>query len=132
MDELSDQGVIRCSSLIYGELVAGVQDDLAQWIRDRRYSGLVVEPDVEVQSALTEIADYVAQNFPPNRAAEFLREADPWVIAHASVTDGIVVTQEAQVPPNSTRVKIPNICEQFGVPWINMYQMLRELRISLG
>ena len=120
------------SSLVYDELVAGVQDDLALWIRESRRSGLVVEPDEEVQAALREIADYVNGNFMASRAATFLRGADPWVIAHALVSDGIVVTQEARVPANSTRVKIPNICTVFRVGSINTYRMLRELGVSLG
>ena len=132
LDELSGRGEIRMSSLVYEELVAGVQDDLALWIRERRRSGLVVEPDEEVQAALREIADYVNGNFMASRAATFLRGADPWVIAHALVSDGIVVTQEARVPANSTRVKIPNICTVFRVGSINTYRMLRELDVSLG
>ena len=132
LDELYNRGEIRMSSLVYEELVAGVQDDLALWIRERRRSGLVVEPDEEVQAALREVADYVNGNFMASRAATFLRGADPWVIAHALVSDGIVVTQEARVPANSTRVKIPNICTVFRVGSINTYRMLRELDVSLG
>ena len=132
LDELSNRGEIRMSSLAYDELAAGVQDDLALWIRERRRSGLVVEPNAEVQAALREIADYVNGNFMVSRAASFLRGADPWVIAHALVSDGIVVTQEARVPANSTKVKIPNICTVFGVESINTYRMLRELNVSLG
>ncbi len=132
LDELSNLGQIQLSSLVYDELVAGVQDDLALWIKARRRTCLVVEPNVTVQAALREIADYVNGNFAVSRAAPFLRGADPWVIAHALVTDGVVVTQEARVPANSTKAKIPNICEEFEVPWVNMYQMLRELGVSLG
>ena len=131
LDELSDQGQIRMSSLVYDELVAGVQDDLALWIRERRRSGLVVEPNATVQAELREIANYVSGNFLISRAASFLRGADPWVIAHAMVTNGVVVTQEARVPDNSTKVKIPNICTVFGVESISTYQMLRELGVSL-
>ena len=132
LDELSNRGQIRCSSLVYDELVAGVQDDLAMWIRDRRRTGLVVEPNSAVQVALREIADYVKSNFPANRAATFLRGADPWGIAHGLVSGGTVVTQETRVPAKSTKVKIPNVCDEFGVRWINTYQMLRELGVSLG
>ena len=120
------------SSLVYDELVVGVQDDLALWIRERRRSGLVVEPDAEVQAALREIANYVNGNFPASRAASFLGGADPWVIAHALATSGVVVTQEARVPLNSTKVKIPNVCTVFSVESMNTYRMLRELGVSLG
>ena len=132
LDELSNRGQIRMSSLVYDELVAGVQDDLALWIKERRHNGLVVEPTATVQAALREIADYVNGNFAVSRAASFLRGADPWVIAHALVTDGVVVTQEARVPANSTKVKIPNVCTVFRVRSINTYRMLRELGVSLG
>lgn len=120
------------SSLVYDELVAGVQDDLALWIRERRRTALIVEPDAVVQAALREIADYVNGNYTVSRAASFLRGADPWVIAHALATGGVVVTQEARVPPNSTKVKIPNVCTVFGVRSISTYRMLRELGVSLG
>ena len=102
------------------------------WIRERRYTRLVVEPNAEVQVGVTKIADYVTEYFSANSAASFLKGADPWVIAHALATDGVVVTQETRVPANSTKAKIPNICEEFRVPWVNMYQMLRELGVSLG
>ena len=105
---------------------------MAKWIRDRRRTDLVVEPNENVQLAMREIADYVNVNFPANRAATFLKGADPWVIAHAWATDGVVVTQESRVPANSTKVKIPNVCDEFGVRPINTYQMLRELGVSLG
>ena len=93
---------------------------------------MVVEPNATVQVALGEIADYVNGNFAASRAASFLRGADPWVIAHALMAEGIVVTQEARVPANSTKVKIPNICTVFRVRSMNTYRMLRELGVSLG
>lgn len=132
LDELSSRGQVRMSSLVYDELVASVQDDLALWISERRRSELIVEPNAAVQAALREIADYVNGNYAVSRAAPFLRGADPWVIAHALATGGTVVTQEARVPANSTKVKIPNVCAVFRVGSINTYRMLRELGVSLG
>ena len=43
--------------------------------------------------------------------------ADPFVIAKAAVNDAIVVTLETK-QPNS--VKIPNICEHFGITCFNL------------
>lgn len=44
--------------------------------------------------------------------------ADPFVIAKASATaDGCVVTQEAK---KANAAKIPNVCEHFGIPCLNL------------
>ena len=43
--------------------------------------------------------------------------ADPFVVAKAAVNDGIVVTLEVKKPNSAS---IPNICEDFGVPCINL------------
>lgn len=51
--------------------------------------------------------------------------ADPWIIAHAIDKGGAVVTHEQRNPKASSKVKIPNVCEHFGVRCIDVYQMLR-------
>lgn len=43
--------------------------------------------------------------------------ADPFVVAKAAVSEGIVVTLETKKPNSAS---IPNICEHFGVPCINL------------
>jgi hypothetical protein len=49
--------------------------------------------------------------------------ADPFVIAAAKVKGGMVVTQE-KVKPNAA--KIPNICEHFGVPYMDMEAFMKQ------
>ena len=45
------------------------------------------------------------------------RNADPFVIAHAKVLEGTVVTMEGE-PKNGA--KIPNICRHFGIPCLSL------------
>ena len=61
---------------------------------------------------------------------QFLAKADPWLIAHAIASGGKVVTQETRADEASPRVKIPNVCDFFGVESLNMDDMLRELGAS--
>jgi hypothetical protein len=49
--------------------------------------------------------------------------ADPFVIAAAKVLGGTVVTEEAK-KPNAAR--IPNVCEHFGIPCLNVEGFLAE------
>ena len=52
------------------------------------------------------------------------------MIAQALADGSAVVTLEIEVPTNSQKAKIPNVCNQFNVRHINTYQMLRELGVS--
>lgn len=131
LDEMVGQRRIASPQMVYRELTAG-EDQLATWVKDRRTSGLFIEPDATVQVRFGEIATYVYNQYDAVNAGRFLEVADPWLIAHASVQGGTVVTLETLVPPNAKKVKIPNVCNQFAVRWTNTYQMLRDLGASLG
>ena len=132
IDEMIEGGRISCPTRVLRELLDG-QDDLSAWARERRNSGLFIEADLAVQEATAQVIQLVATHYPDNQARRrFLDRADPWVIAHARVDGGTVVTSETRVPDNSLQVKIPNVCDQLQVQVrsINVYQMLRELGVA--
>ena len=59
--------------------------------------------------------------------------ADPWIIAHAINENAIVVTKEEKVTAiNTNRIKIPNVCENMGVPWINDFDLIERLNIRFS
>jgi hypothetical protein len=58
--------------------------------------------------------------------------ADPWVIAHAMAQHAIVVTKENKETQSEARVKIPNVCENMGVRWINDFDMIRALHLRFS
>ena len=60
---------------------------------------------------------------------EFAAGADGWLIAYAQTHNAIVVTQEASAPEAKNRVPIPNVCRQFNVPYLNTFEMLRQLGV---
>ena len=132
MDEMIEVGRIACPTRVLGELLDG-QDDLSTWARERRHSGLFIAAEPAVQEASAGVIQFAVTRYPDNQARRrFLDRADPWVIAHAGVDAGTVVTSEVRVPENSVQVKIPNVCDQLQVPVrsINVYQMLRELGVA--
>lgn len=52
------------------------------------------------------------------------------MIAHALREGATVVTKEEKVTAvNSTRIKIPNVCEKMNVSWMNDFQLIIELGI---
>jgi hypothetical protein len=93
---------------------------------------------------LTKIADYLYTASIPNgktkkrqlrykpAQSEVLgRGADAFVIAHAMADDGTVVTFESDKFPNSQKIRIPDICDHFDVPCINLRQLLIDLKARL-
>lgn len=42
-----------------------------------------------------------------------------------------MVTHEVLVPPTSQKIKIPNICRQFNVPYISSFDLLDALNAKL-
>ncbi|MBA7493712.1 hypothetical protein ES702_04274 [subsurface metagenome] len=131
LEQKGKEDIIASSIAVYKELEEGGKDDLlVQWARKQKDNGFFIEPDLAVQTIFRQIADYVSSSYPPYNASEFLDNADPWLIAHAKVYGGIVVTFEVSAP-NSKDPKIPNVGDKFGVLTLDLYQLLRELGVSL-
>lgn len=124
-------GRIRSSIRIYAEILKyeAKEDQLAQWVKNRKTGGMFVTPDKDVQSAFSDIANYVAQKYAerPAKAAEFLSGGDGWIIAHAKCEKGTVVTHESRVDTLSMTPKIPNVCTHFEVRCIGLVEMLSAL-----
>jgi hypothetical protein len=94
-------------------------------------SVLFVSDGKDEQAAVGAITVYVLGKYPRAQADLFLAKADPWVIAHALVDKGTVVTHENRVADNSSVPKIPNVCDHFGIESINTFELLIRLGVKL-
>ena len=121
-------GQVMSIDNVYLELTDS-NDELSVWAKEKK-SHFISVSDKETQNKFTEIANFVVSQSDKSQAdiANFLSKADPWIVAKAATMDATVVTHEALVPANSKKVKIPNICREFGVEHINTYQMLLKLQ----
>jgi hypothetical protein len=125
LEREAEAGNIYSPEAVCRELLS-YKDELADWVRTHEKSPLFAEaPDREAQELYREVVDFVQSNYPTHKAAEFLAGADPWVIAQARRDRSVVVTHEARVVASSTKPKIPNICERFGVEYVKLYDLLR-------
>lgn len=129
LEEKAKAEVIASSEFVLKELL-GSGDELEQWAK-RQQDTLFWEAQKPVQDKLGEIADGVNANirYAQHNVARFLRGADPWLIAHAIVQGGRVVTFE-KPEPNSTNPKIPDVAGEFGVKCVNLWDALTELKAS--
>ncbi|MBI9038509.1 MAG: DUF4411 family protein [Bacteroidales bacterium] len=121
------QNKIFMPELVYEEIVR-TDDDLSKWLKN---SGITIRKiDEQVTKCLQDIysTNPIHKFLVDNTKARSL--ADPWVIAHAINEKAIVVTKEEKVTAlNSKRIKIPNVCENMNVSWINDFQLSIELGI---
>lgn len=115
-------------SFVADELKRG-NDELAQWAKDNANLFLDVSDD-STQAAFIEIAQAVSEQAPAMKDGafdEFMSGADPWLIAKAMTSGAVVVTHESYNPEARRKFLIPNICELFGVQWMNTFELLQKL-----
>lgn len=103
----------------------GGSDELTQWA-DARDSFFLTPDDAVVQS-MRDVAAWVTSATPRYTSAavtEFLSAADYHLLAHARAKGFTVVT--AEIAAETVRkVKIPNACQALGVPYLDVFTMLR-------
>lgn len=71
---------------------------------------------------------YSQSQFENSAKSEFATVADGWVVAYAAANNLTVVTHEQYAPGARAKVPMPNVCIEFGVKYVNTFQMLCELR----
>jgi len=119
-----DSGMVYSVIEVYNE-IEPYGDRLSRWVADRSQHFLPPSPDV--QREFSRVASWVSSRYPPQHANPFLDRADPWLVAQAMVDGSVVVTQEVRHGHNNwTQPKIPNTCDHFGVPCMNLFDMLRQ------
>lgn len=128
LDSLGTQDIIFMPEMVYDEIVR-TDDDLSRWLKKSKIP--IKKIDEGVTKCLKDIysADPNHKFLVDNTKARSL--ADPWVIAHALKENAIVVTKEEKVTKsNTTKIKIPNVCDKMNVSWINDFQLIEELGIK--
>ncbi len=101
-------------------------DELSDWFKTIP-SNLFIEADTEIQREFRTIYNHVTHNdYNTTAKNRFLDGADPWLIATAKQRNLSIVTHESSVPPNSTKIKIPNLCEIYEISCLNIFELLHD------
>jgi len=127
LDQQFAAGILRSIENVYDEL-SPAGDELAGWVKERKEH---FEPVVSnnIQQQFKQVVQHIMDlpNKSPLSVNAFLNGADPWLIATAALTGAIIVTQEVPAPADSRKVKIPNICRDFNVEFMDTFSLLKEL-----
>jgi hypothetical protein len=128
LDQFAQQGIIFATEEVKRE-IENIDDDLRRWISSKQHFFKPIDDDV--QKCLAEVCKDPAHHRLVD-SAKGRSKADPWVIAHAMAKDAIVVTKEEFAPPETSRIRIPNVCEDLGIEWINDYGLIRQLGLTFS
>ena len=55
--------------------------------------------------------------------------ADAWLVAYALENEMKIITQEISQPERRSKIKIPEVCSYFEVPYMIMIGLFRELGV---
>jgi Domain of unknown function (DUF4411) len=121
-------GVVSSIEPVGLELRRG-NDELAEWAKNQAGLFLPVS-DEATQQAFAQVAAHVASQASAMKTGaleEFLDGADPWLIAKAiSTQDAVIVTHEQFNLQMRRKYSIPNVCQHFGVAWIDTFELLTQ------
>ena len=116
---------------VYDEILKG-KDNLADWAkRSFSFAFADTKDDEQIIEFYGALMQWAVKQIQYTQAAkdEFARvdNADAWIISYAKVNSCIVVTQEVLDLNIKKKIPIPNVCKEFGVKYVDTFQMLREL-----
>ncbi len=116
-DELVADGEIVSTREVMREIEDGAVESLRIWTAQNNGIFSIPNADEGVFVGQIYAVPHFQQNIERQKILMGGRNADPFVIAKAAINEFTVVTLE-QLRPNA--VKIPNICDHFGIPWMSL------------
>lgn len=126
-DHQGNDGHLKLPFEVYDEIASG-NDELARWIASDGRSALIAEAEVDRAVFNRVLTEGYASDLNDTELEKIGRDA--FLIAYGvmGAPDCTIVTREVS-KPTATRSnrKVPDVCDQFGVPWITDFQLWRVL-----
>lgn len=114
------------------ELARG-NDDLKDWAQEKFAQFFQCSATQDVMFCYPQVIQWAndqGQYLPGAKTAFAKHEnADAWLVAYAMAQECkcTIVTMEKLNPNKKNGIPLPNVCQAFGVPYIDLLEMLRRL-----
>ena len=130
LNQLGRESKIFIPQLVFEEIIR-VEDELSEWLKASK---------IPIQKINESVTKCLRGVYDKNSSHQYLVAnskqhslADPWVIAHAMYEGAVVVTKEIKdFYKKPTRIKIPHVCDNMNVKWIDDFQLLKELNVRFS
>ena len=131
----AEEGAVESIDRVKAEIDRG-DDSLVAWANRDFHRWFISTSQADVIEAYGEAMLWAHSQvqFTDAAKAEFSRaeNADAWVVAYARAKGYVVVTQEQFDPNIRRKIPIPNACRALSVPYVDTFQMLRDLGVRLS
>ncbi|MBN8699657.1 MAG: DUF4411 family protein [Chitinophagales bacterium] len=130
LNQLGTNNTIFLPEIVYEEITR-TEDDLTSWLKSSKIP--IRSIDSAVSKCLTSIyaADPSHKYLVSSTGQHSI--ADPWVIAHAINENAKVVTKESKDSfTNPTKIKIPHVCDNMGVGWLDDFAFAKEIKLKFS
>ena len=128
---MASLGSVKMPSEVIEEITAG-DDGLAEWVSDREHlEALRLAEEVDVKLLQRVIAEGYAPDLDDTEIVRLGQ--DPFLISYAlrDVSARRVVTTEVSKPTRQRANRhIPDVCNGFGVGWLNSFELVRTLNFK--
>lgn len=133
--ELSETGQIISIDKVKMELCPERNpDQLAQWCKNELEPSFFADTSECIEEYI-ELSGWINAHpvYLRSAKAEFLKTdyPDSWLVAYAKTHDCVVVTHEKSEPHRQNRVKIPDPCIHYNIPYVFPIEMFRALGVRL-
>ncbi len=106
-------------------------DALSTWATSRGDDFFLPTTDYQTLSEYRSLVGWANSNgFRPQAINTFLGCADSWLIAYAKANDFTIIANESRFG-NKVDLKMPSVCDIFGVGYANIYDLLKETGAKL-
>jgi hypothetical protein len=130
LDELGQADRIFIPEEVFGE-ITNTEDELSEWLK---------KSSIPVRSTTSSVISRWQAILAANPDHKLLVDnikgrslADPWVVSHAMDAGATVVTKEQPLTAaNSKRIKIPNVCDNMNIPWIDDFTFVRRIGLKFS
>ena len=124
-DENAQKGILFAPFEVWVE-ISKKDDELKEWFKDRR-DYFFKQPTKDVIGVLKNVVLKQYERLAGEKAGR--TGADAWVIAHAIVEGAVVVTEERQARTRGKNPRIPDVCEDLNVHYMDTGRLIDELGI---
>lgn len=134
-----ENGNIAILDKVKAEILNG-NDDLTKWMKCLQIKTYIKHTANSIPDKYSDVLEHIQNNpcYKPDALQEWSKNniADAWLIATAAVHNYTIVTFEARnIGVNkfspSSKAKIPDVASNFRIETVNLFEMMRRLKITL-
>ena len=136
-----EAGRVLMLDVVFDEVIKG-NDKLSEWTGSIDFKPIDRRSN-DILGRYAEVMNHI-QNSPHyhdnalNRSGwASVGHADPWIVATAKARNHVVVTMEAPSIPalgnnQTSKIKVPYVCNGLGVGWMNLFETLEYYQFSFS